>query len=246
MSLIIRSAQTVKNGVTLRGNNTQYIEPSIVLPILFEFDASVYSSGTTLLDQSGNDRHATIHGSPAWESDGGGCFVFNANSSKYIEVEGSSGGYGLTYSPAQASFSVWLKLTSTGYYQHVAGWRGGINFWFLILSGTTLTEARFDNGPVYDIGIDYSPYLNTWSQATFVVDAANNRTKLYVNGIEVGSTIGASGNFGGPSSNFTLGGVVTDSFPFNGKIGGSTAYSKALTDAEIVSEFNRTKTRYGL
>lgn len=65
MSLIIRSAQTVKNGVTLRGNNTQYIEPSIVLPILFEFDASVYSSGTTLLDQSGNDRHATIHGSPA-------------------------------------------------------------------------------------------------------------------------------------------------------------------------------------
>ena len=78
MSITLRSAQTISNGVTLRGNNTQYIAPPPTLPLLFELDASIYASGTTLLDISGNDHHATIAGGPAWDSEAGGCFVFDA------------------------------------------------------------------------------------------------------------------------------------------------------------------------
>ena len=238
MSITLRSAQTIRNGVTLRGNNT--------LGKLFELDASTYTSGTTWSDLSGNGRDATIYGSPAWTNDAGGCFVFDSDSSKYIDIAGSSGGWGLANAPAQATISVWANIAGIGNYQHVAGWRGGINFWFLILSGGPTTEARFDNGTVYDIGIDYSPYFGTWALTTFVVDAANSCTKLYINGIEVGSTTGISGNFGSGSSDFTLGDAPGYGFPLNGKIGGAMAYNSALADAEILTEFNRTKTRYGL
>ena len=245
MAITIRSAQTISNGVTLRGNNTQFITPN-PLPVLFELDASIYASGTTWLDQSGNNRHATLHGSPTWTSDAGGCFVFNNDSSKYIDIAGSSGGWGLENSPAQASFSVWANIAGTGWYQHIAGWRGGLDFWFLLLNGVSNTEARFAPGPVYDIGIDYAPYYGTWALTTFVVDAANSCTKLYINGIEVGNTTGVSGNFPAGGNNFSLGCNLGFDFPMNGKIGGSVAYSKALTNGEVFSEFNRTKSRYGL
>jgi len=243
MSITKRSAQTVHGGVKLRGNDTQSTGP---LPILFELDASIYASGTTWLDQSGNNRHATIHGSPTWDTDAGGCFIFNANPIKYIEVEGSDSGWGLAGAPAQATLSVWANINQLSYYQHVAGWRGGLNFWFLILDNGSTTEARVDNGPVYDININYTTYFNAWKYITLVADTANSRTKLYINSIEVGSTTGLSGNFSSASNNFTLGCDLGNSFAMNGKIGGAAAYSRALTQEEITAEFNRTKTRYGV
>ena len=246
MSITIRSAQTIGNGVKLRGNNTQYITPADPLGKLFELDASTYTSGTTWSDLSGNGRDATIYGSPAWTNDAGGCFVFDSDSSKHINIIGSSDGWGLANAPAQATISVWANIAGPGYFQHVAGWRGGINFWFLILSGLSTTEARFDNGPVHDINIDYGSYFGTWAYTTFVVDAANSRTKLYINAVEVGSATGISGNFGGGSSDFTIGDSAGGGFSLNGKIGGAMAYNSALADAEVLTEFNRTKSRYGL
>ena len=239
MSITLRRAQTISNGVTLRGNT-----PVATLPILFELDASIYASGTTLLDISGNNRHATIHGSTSWNSNAGGCFVFNGNELDYIDVTGSDI---LSNAPANATFSVWANIAGIADYQHIAGWRGGINFWFLILSGQSTTEARFDNGPNYDIGMDYTPYYGTWALTTFVVNAAQSYTKLYINGVEVGSNSGMSGDFSFGNNLFSLG-SRTDSggFPMTGKIGGAVAYSKALTQEEVTAEYNRTKSRYGL
>ena len=121
MSITLRSAQTICNGVTLKGNTP--IIPVAPLPILFELDASVYASGTTWLDQSGNNRHATIYGSPSWSGDAGGCFVFDSDSNKHINIIGSSDGWGLANAPAQATISVWANIAGLGYFQHVAGWR---------------------------------------------------------------------------------------------------------------------------
>jgi hypothetical protein len=247
MSITLRSAQTISNGVTLRGNNTQYITPPAP-DRLFEFDASNYTSGTTLLDISGNGRNATIIGGPTWSSNAGGCFVFNGDYTKYIEVPGSSTGWGLNTAGNNptASFSVWAKISPYGSFQHIAGWRGGLSFWFLILNDGFTTEARFDGGAVYDIGIDYTPYYNNWVQTTFVVDSALAQTRLYINGTLVGQRDNITGSFGGGASPFRLGAHPDNQFTSNGEIGGAVAYSRALTQEQVTSEFNRTKTRYGL
>jgi len=249
MAITIRSAQTVRNGVTLRGNDTQYVRPPDPLDRLFEFDASNYTSGTTLLDVSGNGRHATIVGSPDWSSTAGGCFAFAADSNKYIEVPGSSAGWGLNTAGNNptASFSVWAKVSAYGSYQYIAGWRGGLNLWFVILNNGMTTEARFDGGPTYyDIGVDYSPYYDDWAYITFVVDSALAQTRLYINSTLVGSVDDITGLFGDGVNPFRLGAHPDGAMPTNGAIGGATAYARALTQQEVTAEFNRTKTRYGL
>ena len=242
MAITIRSAQTISNGVTLRGNNTQYVEPPPSLPLLFELDASIYASGTTLLDISGNDYHATIAGSPAWDSEAGGCFVFDVNLNKYITIPGSEGGWGLAGTAPNATFSVWAKVTADNLLQHIAGWRGGLNFWFLMYGGAT--EARLDTGAAYDISADYTPYFNNWALTTFVADST--QTRLYINGVLVGNRDDITGNFSSAVSEFRLGCDTDNGFAMSGRIGGSAAYSRALTQQEVTAEFNRTKTRYGL
>lgn len=247
MSVTIRSAQTIGNGVTLIGSTATITPPPPLLPsILFELDASTYTTGDWI-DSTGNGRNGIMAGGgPAWSSDAGGCFNFNAVNGVYISVLGSLSGWGLANNPAQATFSVWANIPGISGYQHVAGWRGGLNFWFLILSGVSTTEARFDNGIARDIGMDYSPYFNTWALTTFVVDAAAGESRLYINGVFVGNASGISGNFNSGGTAFTLGSDSASNFMMTGKIGGAMAYNATLTQPEIVAEFNRTKTRYGL
>ena len=242
MSITIRSAQTIGNGVTMRGNNTQYVAPPPTLPLLFELDASIYASGTTLLDISGNDHHATIAGSPAWDSEAGGCFVFDVDLNKYITIPGSEGGWGLAGTTPNATFSVWAKVTADNLLQHIAGWRGGLDFWFLMYSNTT--EARLDTGAVYDLTVDYTPYFNNWALTTFVADST--QTRLYINGILVANRGDITGNFSSAGSEFRLGCDTGNGFAMSGRIGGAVAYGRALTQQEVTAEYNRTKTRYGL
>lgn len=240
MALTIRSAQTIKNGVTLKGNvDTGYL-PST----LFELDASSYTSGSTWADISGNGRDATMQGTLSWSSTGGGSFLYDNNYNNYFDISGSEQGWGMANSPANSTFSIWANLNNISNYQQVGGWRGGIDYWYLILPNGQ-TEARFDNGTTVDISIDYTPYFGSWALSTFVVNATAGYSKLYINSIEVGSgTI--SGNFNNGSNPFTIGSHPGNAFSCSGYIGGVTAYNTALTDAEVMAEFNRTKTRYGL
>jgi hypothetical protein len=242
MAITIKRAQTISNGVTLKGNTP--IIPVAPLPILFELDASIYASGTTLLDISGNNRHATIYGSPIWDSGVGGNFLFDLDPNKYITIPGSENGWGLAGTAPNATFSVWAKVVSSSLLQHVAGWRGGLNFWFLIYGSQT--EARLDTGVNYDINADYIPYFNNWAYTTFVADSAMNQTRLYINSVLVGNYDTALGTFNAGSSEFMLGVSPGGGFPLSGYIGGAAAYSRALTPQEITAEFNRTRVRYGV
>lgn len=241
--MILSSGTRIGPGVTIKQEST-LVSP--YLPsTLFELDASTYTTGDWV-DGTGNGRNATLYNSPSWNSDAGGCFVFDGNPTKFIYIPGSEGGWGLADNPAQATFSVWANIPGPTDYQHIAGWRGGLNFWFLILSGSSTTEARFDNGISRDINIDYGVFMGTWALTTFVVDASAGESRLYINGSMVGSNNSISGNFYSGGVPFTLGADYSQNFSSVCKIGGAMAYSKVLDVNEINTEFNRTKARYGL
>ena len=252
MSITIRSAQTVSNGVTLRGNNTQYVAP-VPLPILFELDASNYSSPlSTWEDISGNGRHATVHGSPSFYNDSiGGYFGFTGNAAQYIDMAGSGSGWGIADNKIpNATISVWANIIQYPLnYQHVFGWRSdSFHFYFLMITGgsSNITEARVvSQGGSYDINQPYDDYFNTWAYITFVADGNAGTSRLYINGTQIG-TQGIGSSIWTPSGGlFTIASVGPD-YPLHGYIGGAMAYSRALTPEEIASEFNRTKTRYGV
>jgi hypothetical protein len=69
--------------------------------------------------------------------------------------------------------------------------------------------------------------------------------KIFVNGVEE-----ASGTFAGtPTYNgsVSLGeGRSTAWYPFQGKIGSAKLYNRALSSAEIVSNFNALRSRFGI
>lgn len=240
MSLTIRSGTRIGPGVALQSGD---IPNPYLASTLFELDASTYTEGDWI-DSTGNGRNGVIQGTVPWYNDAGGSFGFDGNVVNKIVVAGTDVFSG---APANASFSVWANIPGNSYYQHIAGWRGGVDFWFLLLDSVSTTEARFGNGITWwDIGIDYSPYYGTWAQTTFVVNTAESYTRLYINGVNVGENPGASGNFASGSNLFSLGANTGNQFAMTGKVGGATAYTAALTDAEVISEFNRTKTRYGL
>jgi hypothetical protein len=251
MSITIRRAQTVRNGVTLRGNNTQYVAP-VPLPIVFELDASTYTSGTTWLDISGNNRHATLHGTIPYYTDSiGGYFGFSGVGANYIDIVGSESGWGIADNTTpNATLSVWANISQTLDYQHVAGWRdGNFHFYFLMLSGgsNNITEARVLNtSSSFDINQPYNAYFSTWAYITFVADGNAGQSRLYVNGNQIGTTIITSYNWADSVLPFRIGSAPGDSYPLHGYIGGAIAYSRALTQQEVTAEFNRTKTRYGL
>jgi len=252
MSITIQRAQTVSNGVTLRGNNTQYI----ITPApdrLFELDASTYTSGTTWTDSSGNGRHATLHGTVPYYTDSvGGYFGFIGQGANYIHIAGSESGWGIADNiPPNATLSIWANINQGSFYQHVAGWRGGyFHFYFLMLANqqSNITEARVVNSVgSYDIMIPYDVYFNTWAYITFVADSnASGLSHLYINSTQIGTASIGSNNWVSTNIPFRIGSADGGDFPLNGYIGGVTAYSRALTQEQVTSEFNRTKTRYGL
>lgn len=84
MSITIRSAQTIKSGVTLRGN------PSIVKDGLIAYldaglTASYSGSGTAWHDLSGQGAHATLNGTVPFVNNGtASYFTFDGNSANCI------------------------------------------------------------------------------------------------------------------------------------------------------------------
>jgi len=211
---------------------------------LFELDASTYTSGTTWADSSTHGRNATLHGGVTWSSEAGGCFVFTGDDTKFIDITGSESGFGIRDLAPNATFSIWVNLDSEGgFIQQVGGWRGNhFNFYFVVIQGGT--EARVDSGTPQDIGVSYGSYFNNWTLVTFATNSTTS--SLYLNGALVGTNTNISGTQWSGDAIFELGHSRDYQFPITGKIGGAIAYDRELTQLEVTTEFNRTKTRYGL
>jgi len=216
------------------------------IDILFELDASTYTSGTSWLDSSTHGHNATLHGEIPWNLDAGGCFEFVNDSTKYIDVAGSESGFGIRDRAPNATFSVWAKITQTTDYQQIAGWRhAGFNFYFLILSNGVTTEARIRSGTTHDIGVDYSDYFDTWAFITFATNPL--QSSLYINSVLVGTNSNIAGTqWTSPGTLFSIGYSSDAGFSMSGKIGGVILYNGELSPSEVTAEYNRTKTRYGL
>jgi len=91
--------------------------------------------------------------------------------------------------------------------------------------------------------------INNWYLFTFIsqITSTANTTKAYINNTEYVSS--AHGNDTYTESNpLFLGfiGTGVSSLYLNGKIGACYFYTKGLSASEITTNFNATKSRYGL
>ena len=91
---------------------------------------------------------------------------------------------------------------------------------------------------------------NVWYYVCVIFDFANSRQRLYVNGIMVGEQTGVSYSASGSNNFFFLGQQnpgADNMGMFAGRIAALHVYSnKALTDAEVLINFNANRGRFGV
>jgi len=234
---------------------SQIITQSIVTDNLFmHLDASDYTSGTWN-DRTVNGNNATINGA-TWSSTDSGIFDFDGNNDTISIPHNSS--LSLT-TTGQKTIQVWVKFdtlpASNTQGQPVFGkLSSGFSFdgyWGGLFSNTGNTRVVTNGAATQRITTSTTNpvSIDTWYLYTFIsqITSTANTTKVYINETEVSSTEHGSDTIN-ESNTLHLGFIGTGvSSPYlNGKIGACYFYTSGLSASNISTNFNATKSKYGL
>lgn len=199
-----------------------------------------------LLDISGKGHHGELRNGPYYDSDGGGCLVFDGTNDG-IEIEDTN-----RLNPGTFTIVAWVKSSNfnqSGFIFEKTT-NGSVNTQFsLFFNGNNVFYFRIMNSSNQDLNFTTSSYFtnNNWHHVVATYDGGTQR--VYVNGSQAASQscqglpgggtnntgqafIGIYGNFSG--------------YPFNGKIAKVAVYDEALNSTEVLADYNATKGRFGL
>ena len=173
---------------------------------------------------------------PAYNSLHGGIFDFVGG--RGINIDGNLG------STTASSISMWIYKNSTGT-QYITDGRNNGGQWFL--SNYTSYNINWHDTLRYNFEDTFNSsateFLNKWIYMVTVSDSTGS--KLYLNGQEVSSTgeSSADEDFG---INYRIGTRYTTGSEWTGLMGPIYFYNKRLTAAEVLQNYNATKTRFSL
>jgi hypothetical protein len=222
--------------------------------LILDLDAakrdSYPGSGTTWNDISGFQNNGTLTNGPTYSNANGGAIVFDG-----VDDTTNLGNI-LNIGLNSWTVSCWFKINS--YVSGAQGIIGKTSFRsytgrYTIFIETGNLYALFQPTTNFTVSTSITPYNNSqWHQAVMTINRTGFLT-LYVNGVSVGtpsnisSTSGVNLNtstdylFVGSYANNT--GQTPFNF-FNGSIGTAQIYNRALSDTEILQNYNATKGRY--
>lgn len=192
-------------------------------------------SGTTLGDVSGNSVDGTLVNGVSYNSLNGGSLVFDGNDDYVSFSSGLPTTENLTY-------EAWVKPTVLGDFRVILnhdGWSSGyVHFQF---AGNLLQFALNGESDKYST---FSFNTNTWYQVAAVYSKSAKTISFYVNGTHTNTE-----NYSNPPSitntNLKMGAWDGSRF-FAGNMGLVRIYNSALTSQEILTNFNGSKSRFGL
>jgi hypothetical protein len=200
---------------------------------------SYVSGSTSWNDISRSGNNGTLVNGPIYNNANGGSIVFDGtddivNVSSIILV----GDFSITQTINLISTSNGPMPIGGGYFASGSDYRGYI--WFRTAAAN---EIRFKvNG---ETGPDFSVLSSKWVNKiiTYTVTRNGSTSKIYINGVEEGSSSISTNNFTirtiGASYNYPA-------YSCNGKIYTTSIYNRALSATEVLQNYNATKTRFGL
>lgn len=209
-------------------------------------------TGTTWFDLQGSND-ATINGA-TYSTTNGGIFDFDGTNDTISIPHVSSLSLNTT---TQRTIQVWVKFDSlpgatqqvpvfgklSSSYNYDGYWGGLYNNAGVVRCTTNGTGVQKISDSTLTINI------NTWYLFTFMsqITSTANTTKVYINTTEYIST--AHGSDGYSESNPLYLGYIgsgVGSLFLNGKIGACYFYTSGLSLADITTNFDNTKSRFGL
>ena len=230
---------------------TTTVVPGIVTNGLFmKLDASNYTSGTWT-DETGNGNNATINGA-TWISTNGGIF----------DLDGTNDNIGIPHTAnlslntsTQRTIQVWVKFDSIPgvnvqlpVFGKLSSGFGFDGYWGGLFSNTGTVRCVTNGTAVQKISTStLTISANTWYLFTFIsqITSTANTTKIYIDQTEYVTTSHGSDSYN-ETNPLYLGyiGSGVGSVYLDGKIGASYFYTRGLSAAEVLTNYNETKERY--
>lgn len=245
------------NIVSLNNSIVDYTSVSsgdIVTDSLFmKLDASTYSGSGNWLDTTGNGNNGLVSGA-TWSSTNGGLFDFDGVND-FIRIAHTNN---LSLNTTtQRTIQVWVKfdslpLTTTQIpvFGKLSSSFSFDGYWGGLYSSSGLVRVVTNGSSINKVNDStLTVSINNWYLFTFIsqITSTANTTKAYINNTEYVSSAHGVDTYT-ESNPLFLGfiGSGVSSLYLNGQIGACYFYTKGLSTAEISTNFNATKTRYGL
>ena len=201
-------------------------------------------TGTTWTDLSGNGNHGTLINGPTYDSANGGSLVFNGTN-QYI-----SAGNGATLSFTNSlTIMCWLSSSNLSSYRSplmkttTSNWNDGFGFYQYLNQFAFFVNQW--NGS-FIASISKLSFSNTHYAGVY--DGSN--LKLYENGILVSSGSSYTSNIVNSNAPLWIGSgglsLSSPSYYWGGKISNTNIYNRALSAAEISTNFELLRGRYGI
>jgi hypothetical protein len=211
--------------------------------LVLHFDAadvkSYTGTGAVFTDRSRRRKNGSLINTPTYSSSKIKSFEFSSN--KYIDIPNDT-----DFNTQTPSVEVWIKTNATtqnGFWFE----KGSVNTQYSLFQEGTLIKWRTLAGGQSDLSVVTSTYMDTSNWYQVVGTYSSGFKRLYINSVLVsadtrsgtiptdivGGRIGAYG--GGAPSYF-----------YNGSLAICKVYNKALTAAEVLQNFNATKSRFNI
>ena len=227
---------------------TPIITSGLVLNLDAGNAASYPGTGTTWTDLSGNGNNGTLINGTSYSSANGGTMVFDGIND-YVDTS-------LVTNQTAFTYCVWGKSASLGYANRIMG-NGNVNgtSGASIMWGTPAITGQSEdynrlwcirrnaNNMTNDIITPSIPgFTNNWHYLTMTYNGTDG-LKIYVDNVLISSNT----NIGFISTlALKIGRDGNGTDAFLGSVGATHVYNKALTPIEVTTNFNATKTRFGL
>jgi hypothetical protein len=202
-----------------------------------------------IIDISANGNNCDLTGSSLVFNVSG--FYSTGSGSLVVDIPDNSNG--LKYlSNNSHTYEAWFKLLGAkigGEVGYFFGRQGPAGQYNQGLFQGAVGDGSFFGGAIWYSSnqpnlITYDGNLNTWYNASYVVDVEQSQVKLYVNGDLVNSSSLTGSIKQYTDENYYLLGAFTG-YVSNCFVDQARAYSRALTEAEVKQNYQATKSAYG-
>lgn len=213
-------------------------------------------TGATVNDLAGNGTNATLYNSPTYNAATG--FTFNG-STQYGTIPSVNGLTNFT-NTQQYSVEIWFRPSNGQVNANEAELleKWNLNnetrypYVFRYNENTSSMMVACYDGTNFKMVSATGFPVNTWKQVVGVFDFVSNTLTVYRDGVSAGSvSISGMAQVSNTSpvtigSRLTTGGGYISGIMYKGNVGIIRMYSKSLTAAEVLANFNTTKSTYGL
>jgi len=220
--------------------------------LILRYDAaepdSYSGTGTAVNDisYSTNTYNGTLQNGPTFDTDGGGCWVFDGTND-YIDSGTTLTEANDLFADTTASWTIsaWFKpditTTTDGAVIGRGGGTGGSATFVVYTNGTSLF-VRLRGGTVLTVTTSLT---NDWYEVTVIWDHVGSAAEVHLNGQYISSI--AVGTAALQTYNLTIGAQANGVNTFyKGKISEVKVYTRPLLIRDVQTNFNSLKRRYGL